>query len=195
MPPFNRDYRVNRDHRVNRDYRSSCVFRSKRDQRVGQGSRRSMDSLRSRLRLAIAEGAEGNEDGSAVVEFVFLGMLLLLPVIYLIVTVAQLQSAAYAVTGAADQASKVYVTSADPQHAAQQAEVSVLLALADFGFVAEQAQVAISCEPTDCQAAGSTVTVAVSLKVPLPLIPDLPGASLDAATMESSASQVVGRFR
>lgn len=40
-------------------------------------------------------------------EFIFLAVLLMVPVAYLILTVGQVQGGAYAVVGAADQAAKV----------------------------------------------------------------------------------------
>lgn len=139
--------------------------------------------------------AEAPARGSAVIEFVFLGVLLLLPVVYLIVALAQVQSAAFAATGAADQASKVYVKEATREQAELRAEQAVLLALADFGLRPEQAKLRIACEPTDCQASGTRVTVALTIQVPLPLSPSLPGFKLTGATLEASASQMVGRFR
>lgn len=149
-------------------------------------------ALGRRLR---ADSGRQPERGSAVVEFVFLGLLLLLPVVYLIVSLAQLQGAAYAATGAADQASKVYLREANQDLAEERAEQVVLLALQDFGFDRDQAQVRIDCLPTNCQAAGTRVTVVVKIRVPLPLVSSLPGVTLNVATMEASASQIVGRFR
>lgn len=135
------------------------------------------------------------QDGSAVVEFVFLAVLLMIPVVYLIITVGQLQSAAFAVVGAADQAAKVYVAAAEPAAARAAAEEAVMLAMADHGFEAGDVSVAISCSPSDCLSPGSTVSAAVTLRVPLPLVPTIPGVNLDAATVAGQASQLVGRFR
>ena len=50
------------------------------------------------------------EEGSAVVEFVALAVLLLIPIIYLILTVGRLQAASYAVSTAAREAARAYVT-------------------------------------------------------------------------------------
>ena len=135
------------------------------------------------------------QDGSAVVEFVFLAVLLMVPVVYLIITVGQLQSAAFAVVGAADQAAKVYVAAAEPAAARAAAEEAVMLAMADHGFEAGDVTLAISCSPSDCLSPGSTVSAAVTLRVPLPLVPTIPGVNLDAARVAGQASQLVGRFR
>ncbi|WP_155848564.1 hypothetical protein [Arthrobacter sp. 35W] len=128
-------------------------------------------------------------------EFVFLAVLLMIPVVYLVLTLGQLQGGAYAVVGAADQAAKVFAAEADPARGRAAAEVAVALALRDHGFSLDDARLDIACSAAGCLAPGSTVTATVTLRVPLPGVPSLPGASLDAATVDSVASQVVGRFR
>ena len=135
------------------------------------------------------------EQGSAVVEFTFLALLLMVPLVYFIITMGQIQGGSFAVVGAADQAAKVYVAQADPQSAHHAAEQAALLALADYGHPANNAQISTSCEPTDCQAAGTAVTVTVNLTVPLPFVPFGDGFRLKASEVEASSTQLVGRFR
>jgi Flp pilus assembly protein TadG len=137
----------------------------------------------------------GRERGSAVVEFTFLALLLMVPLVYFIISVGQIQGASFAVVGAADQAARVYSTQPDGLLAGAAAEQAVAIALADFGHSPDQAAVAVSCEPADCQAAGTAVTVTVNLTVPLPFIPFGDSLRLSATTVEASATQLVGRFR
>ena len=137
--------------------------------------------------------AENDDTGSAVLEFTFLGLLLLVPVVYLVLTVGAVQGASFAVVGAADQAAKVFVDSDTPEEAHWRAQQAVNLAISDFGLPTEAAGVVITCVGT-CLAPGSSVTVAVDVKVPLPLIPTMPGLSTAAATVDSSATQLVERF-
>lgn len=151
------------------------------------------ERCRERLRTAAGRHRGGNDDGSAVVEFTFLGLLLLVPVIYLVLTVGALQGASFAVLGAADQAAKVFVESESAEGAAVRANRAVELAVSDFGFPPEAASVSISCGET-CLEPGSSVTVAVTLDVPLPLIPTMPGLNTSAATVDSTATQLVERF-
>ncbi|MFP5311489.1 MAG: hypothetical protein ACLGH7_03625 [Actinomycetes bacterium] len=133
------------------------------------------------------------ERGSAVVEFTFLALLLLVPLVYFIITMAQIQGGSFAVVGAADQAAKVYVAQPDAATAQAAAEQAVALALSDFGHGVDQATMSTTCTPADCQAAGTTVTVTVSLGVPLPFVPF--AAGLSATEVEASSSQLVGRYR
>ncbi|MFC3299782.1 hypothetical protein ACFOD8_09175 [Arthrobacter agilis] len=134
-----------------------------------------------------------DERGSAVVEFVFLGVLLLVPLVYLVLTVGQVQGGSFAVVGAADQAAKVYVNSATVQEADTRAREAARLALSDFGFTEEQATVQIVCGG-DCLSPGSTVTVTVGLDVALPLVPAVTGTYPSAASVDSTATQIVERF-
>ncbi|RKO26755.1 hypothetical protein D7Z96_02985 [Pseudarthrobacter phenanthrenivorans] len=159
--------------------------------------------LRTRLAeafcLPVAAGPEqsgrGHEKGSAVVEFTFLALLLMVPVVYFVITVGQIQGGSFAVVGAADQAAKVYVAQPDGASAQAAAEQAVSIALADFGHRPEEASISTTCNPGDCQAAGTAVTVTVKLTVPLPFVPFSEGFRLAASEVEASATQLVGRFR
>lgn len=135
------------------------------------------------------------ERGSAVVEFTFLSVLLMVPVVYFIITMGQLQGGSFAVVGAADQAAKVFVAQADAAAGRAAAEQAVLLALADHGHAAANARVETSCVPADCLQAGSAVTVTVHLAVPLPFVPFSGVLNLNAGQLSASATQLVGRFR
>ena len=133
--------------------------------------------------------------GSAVVEFTFLSLLLMVPLVYFIITMGQLQGGSFAVVGAADQAAKVFVAQTDAAAGRAAAEQAVLLALADHGHPAANARVETSCAPADCLAAGSAVTVTVHLSVPLPFVPVSGVLNLNAGQLSASATQLVGRFR
>lgn len=135
------------------------------------------------------------ERGSAVVEFTFLALLLMVPLVYFIITVGQIQGGAFAVVGAADQAAKVYVAQPDAESGRTAAEQAVMLALADYGHPADKARMDASCQPSDCLAPGSAVTITVHLTVPLPFVPFSDSFRLNVSELDASATQVVGRFR
>lgn len=141
------------------------------------------------------EGRGGRERGSAVVEFTFIGLLLMVPLVYFVITVGQIQGGSFAVVGAADQAAKVYVAQPDEPTAQAAAEQAVSIALADFGHQPDEASISTTCDPADCQAPGTAVTITVSLSVPLPFVPFNSGFRLAASEVEASATQLVGRFR
>jgi Flp pilus assembly protein TadG len=135
------------------------------------------------------------QQGSAVVEFTFLALLLMVPLVYFVITMGQIQGGSFAVVGAADQAAKVYVSQPDAESAQRAAEQAALVALADYGHPAGKAHVSTSCAPSDCQAAGTAVTVTVNLSVPLPFVPFSEGFRLNASDVDASSTQLVGRFR
>ncbi|MCD4849312.1 hypothetical protein LN996_00660 [Arthrobacter sp. AK01] len=135
------------------------------------------------------------QKGSAVVEFTFLAVLLMVPLVYFVVTVGQIQGGSFAVVGAADQAAKVFVTRTDATGARAAAEGAVLLAVRDYGHTANQASVDIACDRADCLSAGASVTVTVGLDVPLPMLPFADSLHLNAARLSASSTQVVGRYQ
>lgn len=133
--------------------------------------------------------------GSAVVEFVVLGALLFVPVVYFVVTAGMLQGASYAAAGAADHAAKVFVRAPDSTAARASAEASVRVAMADFKVEDTAWTLNVSCDRPHCLEPGGAVTVSVAVDVPLPLSPDLGAGPLTAGRVSASATQIVGRFR
>ena len=49
--------------------------------------------------------------GNAIVEFVYLAVLMMVPLVYILITVFRVQAASYAVSSAAREAGRVYATS------------------------------------------------------------------------------------
>lgn len=138
-------------------------------------------------------GSRVGEEGSATVEFVFLSLLVLIPVLYFTLTVTRIQAAGFAVSGAADQASRLAVHAKDERSARAAMERTVDLALADQDIPSGTAQMTVTCQPEECQRPGTAVTVQVTVDVELPFTP--PGLGLDVAHVSASGTQIVGRFR
>ncbi len=113
----------------------------------------------------------GPERGSAVVEFVVLGLLLLVPLIYLVLMMARLQAGAYAVSMAGREAGRVFVTAPDETSALARADAAARIALADHRFGPEESTVQITCTEAPCLTPGGAVRVHVAVQVPLPLVP------------------------
>jgi hypothetical protein len=94
-----------------------------------------LPGLRERLATALRpdDGADA-ERGSAVVEFLSLGSLLLVPVVYFIVGIGQVQAGSFAVVSAADHGAKVFAAAATPAEGRDRTEQAVLVSARDFGF-------------------------------------------------------------
>jgi hypothetical protein len=137
-----------------------------------------------------------DETGSASLEFITAGLILLVPLVYLILAMSVLQGGAFAVEGAARQAARVYVLAPTPADAVARAERAVLVGLADYGIDADAAEVSITCGAGgDCLFRRSMVTVTVRVQVDLPFTPGVLTRSRGGSIpLEASATQTVSRF-
>lgn len=137
------------------------------------------------------------DDGSASLEFITTGVLLLVPLVYLVLAVSSIQGAALAVEGAARQAARVYVQAPSAEAARGRMSRAVEFALADYGLRSSGARVDVSCapQPDVCLTRNGSVTVTVRVSAPLPLVPDVLNLQSAASVpMQSTATQKVSRF-
>ena len=137
------------------------------------------------------------EDGTATLEFITAGLILLMPLVYLVLTMAAIQGGALAVEGAARQAVHVFVQAQDAPTAQLQTRRAIEFALADYGLRGEDAAVSIQCapQPGDCLTRLGTVTVSVALAVPLPLAPPvIAGNARLGVPVQAVATERVSRF-
>ena len=133
------------------------------------------------------------DDGNALVEFTYLAVLLMVPLVYVLVTVFQVQRAAFGVTEAARQAGRAYVTtsSGDPALRAQTAaDVALRDQIPDVG----PATVSYPRGRSGL-VPGETVTVVVSHDVTLPIIGGLFGAVEPTIPVRATHVEVVDAFR
>jgi Flp pilus assembly protein TadG len=114
-------------------------------------------------------GIRVDDSGTALVEFFWLAVLLMVPLIYVVVTVGSVQRSAFAVTQAAQQAARAYATAGSDATGQQRARLAAALAMRDQG-VALPARPVIDCG-TCTYAPGSPYTATVTARVRLPLVP------------------------
>lgn len=111
------------------------------------------------------------DDGSAIVEFVWLAVLLMLPLAYLVMTASTVQRSAFGLTAAARDAGRAYATAGSDQVGEARAEQAAELALHDQGVDWSPHGRVVSCG--DCAyVPGSAFTVDLHLTVPLPFVPN-----------------------
>lgn len=134
---------------------------------------------------------EGDE-GSALVEFVYLSVLLMVPIVYVLLSVFQVQRASFGTTEAARQAGRAYVTAPDLTTAQQRAQAAASLALRDQGIDAEP-DIEVVCQP-ECLAPDSVVTVTVSHAVRLPVL-SLLGDAAPTIPVRATHEEAVDRFQ
>jgi hypothetical protein len=137
------------------------------------------------------------DDGSAALEFLTAGMLLLIPLVYLVLAMAQLQGGALAVEGASRQAARVFVQSPAQGEGQAKAKTAVDFALSDFGFESSRRVVTIACrpDPTACLTRRGFVTITVTVAVPLPLVPNILNLKTPLSIpMSATSTEQVSRF-
>lgn len=137
------------------------------------------------------------DDGSASLEFLTAGVLLLVPLVYLVGALSVLQGAAFAAEGAARQAARVFVQSETPDQGVAAAQEAAAIAFTDFGITEGIEAIDYSCEPVPdaCLTRSGHVTVTVRVSVPLPLLPAFLGhESSGGIPFVATATQTVSRF-
>lgn len=139
-----------------------------------------------------------SEQGSASLEFIVAGLVLLVPVVYLVVALFQIQAAILAAEGGARQAARVFVEAPDVETATVRASTAVEFALADQRVDGDGVDVTVSCPdggPEHCLDPGDVVTVVVRLRVELPLAPPILGLDdLAVVPVEASGVNAVSDF-
>ena len=137
-----------------------------------------------------------HESGNAIVEFVVLAMLMMLPLVYILLTIFRVQSATYALSSASLESGRVFVTAPSVADAAPQALAAARLVMADSGLTLRTDEVAFTCSSNPCLRPGSRVTVVLTYQVDLPLVPRFLAGNAPASVRISSRHlEVVDRFR
>lgn len=151
----------------------------------------------------VGDGRRGDDgvgdDGAAIIEFIALSLLLLVPLTYLVVTLSRIQAGAFAAEGAAHEAARTAVVTgvasreqgasreAAMAAGASRADAALRLVADDFGFDSDTASLALTCEGP-CLEPGGNVDAEVTIAVALPGIPGfLSGAIPLAVDVVASA--------
>jgi Flp pilus assembly protein TadG len=121
-----------------------------------------------------------DDSGSAIVEFVFVAVIVMVPLVYLIAAVATVQRNTLAVTEAARDAGRAFATSEDAGQARIRVSAAVRLALADQGLP-NDATVRFVASGSSCDGRsvaprlnpGAEFTVCVQRRVALPGVPSV----------------------
>jgi hypothetical protein len=111
-----------------------------------------------------------SDDGNAIVEFVWLAVLLMIPLVYVVLAALSVQRSAFASTTAAREAARAYATAGSDAEGEQRAEAAVAMAMHDQGVSWMPQGRVIECG--DCTfAPGSVFSVDIRTTVALPFVP------------------------
>jgi hypothetical protein len=131
----------------------------------------------SRLRSRPGDG----ERGSALVEFVFIALVVFVPLIYIVAGFSAVQRGVFASTAAAREAGRAIATAPDPDTGQGRALRAAQLAVEDQSVDASDVRVAYVGPGVDCGAGGGysptllpgeEFSVCVTVTVRIPLLPD-----------------------
>lgn len=122
----------------------------------------------------------GDDSGSAIIEFVFVAVIVMVPLVYLIVAVATVQRSELAVSQAAREAGRAFATADRADQAVSRARAAVRIALRDQGLP-DDAEVRYvraggSCDGASMAprlVAGAQFTVCVVRHVSVPAVPSM----------------------
>jgi Flp pilus assembly protein TadG len=120
------------------------------------------------------------DDGNAIIEFIFVAIVVMLPLVYLIVSVAVVQRSRLAVAQAAREAGRAFATSDSAALARARVKAAVRIALADQGLP-DDVRIRYVAANTSCDgaplaprlAAGAQFAVCITRHVDVPGVPSL----------------------
>ena len=133
--------------------------------------------------------------GRAIVEFLVVGLLVLVPIVYFVVTLSRVQAAAFAASTASREAGRAFTTATTEDDAYVRAGAAARISFEDYDFGAD-GTVGLSCDGSPCLRPEGRVEAVATVRVRLPLIPDLLSGTIPAV-LPVSATHVatVDRFR
>lgn len=137
-----------------------------------------------------------DEEGSAALEFIVAGVLLLVPLVYLVLALGAIQEQTLGAEAAARHTARVIGQAPDAATAGQRGDAVLAAVIREYGMDADAVDVGISCRPagTACPDAGATVIVTVRTRVSLPFMPPLFGLDQIAAIpVQAESAQKVSR--
>jgi len=137
-----------------------------------------------------------DEQGSAVVELVWLGVLLIVPLLWIVVAVFEVQGGAFAVSSAARSAGRAFALAPDDTSGRRAAEAAARQALDDQGLDDVAVDVDVSCTPypASCHSGTTVITVRVASRVVLPLMPDFLGGDRPSFALDATHTVPIGRY-
>lgn len=138
-----------------------------------------------------------DESGTAALEFVVLGMLLLVPLVYLVLALGAIQEQTLGAEAAARHTARVIGQAPDAATARARGDAVLASVIREYRMDADAVQVRLTCLPasSECPAPGGAVIVTVSTRVSLPFMPPLFGLDRIAAIpVEADSVQKVSRL-
>lgn len=137
-----------------------------------------------------------SERGSALVEFTWVGLILFIPITWIVITVFQVQQGAFAVNGAARAAARAFALAPDDASGLIRAQAVVDQTLLDQGGKGQVGTVRVSCVPfeNNCHAGTSLITVYIDSGVALPFMPAVIEPQRRSVDLTARHTVPIGQF-
>ena len=137
-----------------------------------------------------------DERGTALVELTWLGLLLLVPLVWIVLSVFEVQRGAFATAGAARSAARAFALAPDDNSGRVAARQAARRVMVDQGHDDPKPTVEVTCVPaSDCHSGGAVITVRISTSVHLPLLPSVFGDQRSTFALTSTHIVPIGRFQ
>jgi len=127
----------------------------------------------------------------------WLGILLVLPVLWIVMSVFEVQRGAFAVSAAARSAARAYALAPEDESGLLRARTAARVALDDQGVHGVTPDVRVTCTPYpgDCHQGTSVITVSVHSRVVLPLMPSALGGDRPSFALDATQTVPIGQFQ
>ncbi|MFB4354472.1 TadE family protein [Microbacterium sp. LS_15] len=138
-----------------------------------------------------------DDRGSAALEFITVGVILLVPLVYLIVALGSIQEHTLGAEAAARHLARAIALAPDAETAAAHGDLVVESIAEQYGIDHGALEVSVTCTPrtAECPVPGALMTVTVATRMPLPLVPPVLGFDAAASIpVEGTAVQKVSRL-
>ena len=138
-----------------------------------------------------------DEAGTALVEVTWLSILLLVPLVYVLLAVFEVQRSAFAVSAASRAAGRAFAQAPSQAQAGARARAAAAVAMRDQGLDLARGDLTVTCRPDPgaCLAPGSVIEVSVAYPVALPLMPAALGGNTPSIRVEAEHAVPYGTFR
>lgn len=138
-----------------------------------------------------------NDEGSAALEFVTVGVILLIPLVYLVVALGVIQEQTLGAEAAARHTARAVATAPDAATAARLGEAVLAETTQQYGLDPDSVDISLACAPAvvECPSAGVTLLVTVAARVRLPGVPAVFGLDRAASIeVRAQSAQKVSRL-
>ncbi len=136
-----------------------------------------------------------DDRGSALVEFCWVGLVLFIPLTWIVISVFEVQRGAFAVNGAARAAARAYALAPDDATGTARARAVATQTLTDQGSEGMVADVQVTCGGlANCHTGTAVITVVIRSRVEMPLLPEVLASERRSFGLEARHTVPIGQY-